>query len=203
MPTPRTGPRNSASLPSLRRPPDTGRRRTIKVLRSRPRRLGPEQRPGNEVAYIAPTELAGRGESPHSRADPLRHWRETEAQTRRDNPGYERVRMDETHVRGQRAGYWAFTFKARVRDFRAAELAFTGADGTKYVVYLYAPSAQRDEFRPRLRRRRERDPAAGVAVLEGAGVAHGPSHAPPRPSPAQRQVSDRPRAMRAPASKSS
>ncbi|MEU3706153.1 hypothetical protein AB0E82_28090 [Streptomyces anulatus] len=132
------------------RPPDTGRRGTIKVLRSRPRRLGSEQRPGNEVAYIAPTGLAGRGESPRSRADPLRHWRETEAQTRRDNPGYERVRMDETHVRGQRAGYWAFTFKARVRDFRAAELAFTGADGTKYVVYLSAPSAQWDEFRPRL-----------------------------------------------------
>ncbi|MFC8624859.1 hypothetical protein [Streptomyces anulatus] len=48
--------------------------------------------------------------------------------------------MDETPVRGQRAGYWEFTLKGRVRDFRAAELALTGTDGTQYVVYLSATS---------------------------------------------------------------
>ncbi len=56
--------------------------------------------------------------------------------------------MDETTFRGQRAGYWEFTFKGRVRDSRAAELAFTSTDGTQYVVYLSAPSGRWDEFRP-------------------------------------------------------
>ncbi|MFJ4826083.1 serine/threonine-protein kinase [Streptomyces bacillaris] len=110
-----------------------------------------QDRPGNEVAYIDPTGLAGLriNVATFAAADPLRHWRDTEeAQTRRDNPGYERVRMDETTFRGQRAGYWEFTFKGRVRDFRAAELAFTSSDGTQYVVYLSAPSARWDEFRP-------------------------------------------------------
>ncbi|WP_208682679.1 serine/threonine-protein kinase [Streptomyces sp. ID38640] len=106
--------------------------------------------PGAEVAYVS--GLAGlrinivpfAGES-----DPLRHWRETEEdQTRRDNPGYERVRMDPTTFRGRPAGYWEFTFDGSARKYRAVELAFSGTDGTQYVVYLSAPDAQWNQYRP-------------------------------------------------------
>ena len=81
--------------------------------------------------------------------DPVQHWRETEEeQTRRDNPGYERVRMASTTFRGRPAGYWEFTFDGTARKFRAAELAFASDDGTQYVIYLSAPNAQWHEYRP-------------------------------------------------------
>ncbi|MFC5246432.1 serine/threonine-protein kinase [Streptomyces nigrescens] len=106
--------------------------------------------PGAEIAYVS--GLAGlrinivpfAGES-----DPLRHWRETEEdQTRRDNPNYERVRMDPTTFRGRPAGYWEFTFDGSKRKYRAVELAFSSTDGTQYVVYLVAPNAQWNQYRP-------------------------------------------------------
>ena len=106
--------------------------------------------PGGEVAYIDPSGLVGLRVNvvQFGGADPLRHWRETEEdQTRRDNPGYERVRMAETTFRERPAGYWEFTFDGRARKFRAAELAFAGADGTQYVIYLSAPDAQWHEYR--------------------------------------------------------
>ncbi|MCZ1008928.1 hypothetical protein O1L68_21490 [Streptomyces lydicus] len=82
-------------------------------------------------------------------SDPLRHWRQTEeAQTRRDNPGYERVRMDPTAFRGRPAGYWEFTFDGKKRKYRAVELAFSGADDTQYVIYLSAPDARWNTYRP-------------------------------------------------------
>ncbi|MFJ9416975.1 serine/threonine-protein kinase [Streptomyces sp. NPDC101227] len=111
----------------------------------------PKDMPGGEVAYIDPSqrvalrvdvvEFAG--------SDPLRHWRETEeAQTRRDNAGYERVRMAASTFRGRPAAYWEFTFQGRLREYRAVELAFSGTDGTQYVVYLSAPNAQWNQYRP-------------------------------------------------------
>ncbi|MGW3199774.1 serine/threonine-protein kinase [Streptomyces sp. NPDC001118] len=106
--------------------------------------------PGGEVAHVDPSGLVGlRVNVVHfAGTDPLRHWRETEEdQTRRDNPGYERVRMAATTFRGQPAGYWEFTFDGRARKFRAAELAFASADGTQYVVYLSAPDAQWHTYR--------------------------------------------------------
>ncbi|MFD7335557.1 serine/threonine-protein kinase [Streptomyces violascens] len=107
--------------------------------------------PGNEMAYIGPSELAGLRVDvvQFAGSDPLQHWRETEEdQTRRDNPGYERVRMAPTTFRGRPAGYWEFTFQGKVRKYRAVELSFTGTDGTQYVVYLSAPNAQWDQYRP-------------------------------------------------------
>ncbi|MFF8788923.1 serine/threonine-protein kinase [Streptomyces sp. NPDC015125] len=107
--------------------------------------------PGGEIAYVAPSKLAGLRINvvEFAGGDPLRHWRETEeAQTRRDNPGYERVRMDSTTFRERPAGYWEFTFDGRERKFRAVELAFSGADGTQYVIYLSAPDAQWNTYRP-------------------------------------------------------
>ncbi|MEU9121128.1 serine/threonine-protein kinase [Streptomyces sp. NPDC048506] len=106
---------------------------------------------GGEVGYIDPSGLAGLRINivEFAGADPLRHWRETEeAQTRRDNPGYERVRMSPTTFRGRAAGYWEFTFDGKARKYRAVELAFSGSDGTQYVVYLSAPNEQWDRYRP-------------------------------------------------------
>ncbi|MEU8783421.1 serine/threonine-protein kinase [Streptomyces sp. NPDC048637] len=106
--------------------------------------------PGSEVAYVSGraglriniAQFAGQ-------SDPIRHWQETEEeQTRRDNPGYERVRMDPTTFRGRPAGYWEFTFNGSERKYRAVELAFSSTDGTQYVVYLSAPDAQWNRYRP-------------------------------------------------------
>lgn len=106
--------------------------------------------PGAEVAYVS--GLAGLRINiiPFAGVSgPLRHWRETEEdQTRRNNPGYERVRMDPTTFRGRPAGYWEFTFDGSERKYRAVELAFSGTDGTQYVVYLAAPNAQWNQYRP-------------------------------------------------------
>ncbi|WP_369382312.1 protein kinase [Streptomyces sp. cg36] len=107
--------------------------------------------PSGELAFIDPTGLAGLRVDvvQFAGSDPLRHWRDTgESQTRRDSPGYERVRMAPTTFRGRPAGYWEFTFQGKVREFRAVEVAFTGTDGTQYVVYLSAPNAQWDRYRP-------------------------------------------------------
>ncbi|QHC22894.1 serine/threonine-protein kinase [Streptomyces sp. GS7] len=107
--------------------------------------------PGGEVAYLDPSGLVGLRVDvvEFAGSDPLRHWHETEeAQTRRDNPGYERVRMAPTTFRGRPAGYWEFTFRGQVREYRAVELAFSDTDGTQYVVYLSAPNAQWDQYRP-------------------------------------------------------
>ncbi|MFD5733758.1 hypothetical protein ACFWIY_13100 [Streptomyces sioyaensis] len=107
--------------------------------------------PGGEVAYVDPTKLVGLriNVAEFAGSDPVRHWRETEeAQTRRDYPGYERVRMDATTFRGRPAGYWEFTFQGRARGYRAVELAFSGTDGTQYVIYLSAPDTQWNQYRP-------------------------------------------------------
>ncbi|MFI1253691.1 serine/threonine-protein kinase [Streptomyces netropsis] len=111
----------------------------------------PKNVAGGEVAYVDPSGLVGLRVDvvEFAGSDPLRHWRETEEdQARRDNPGYERVRMGPTTFRGRPAGYWEFTFNGRLREYRAVELAFAGADGTQYVVYLSAPNAQWNEYRP-------------------------------------------------------
>ncbi|MFC5214001.1 serine/threonine-protein kinase [Streptomyces coerulescens] len=111
----------------------------------------PKTLPGGELAYIDPTGLVGLRVNvvEFAGTDPVQHWRETEEdQTRRDNPGYERVRMASTTFRGRPAGYWEFTFDGTARKFRAAELAFAGDDGTQYVIYLSAPDAQWHEYRP-------------------------------------------------------
>ncbi|TJZ50375.1 serine/threonine protein kinase [Streptomyces piniterrae] len=111
----------------------------------------PKKVPSGEVAYIDPSGLVGLRVNVvgFAGSDPLQHWRDTEeAQTARDNEGYERVRMAPTTFRGRPAGYWEFTFKGTLRDYRAVEVAFSGADGTQYVVYLSAPNAQWDQYRP-------------------------------------------------------
>ncbi|MEW2528152.1 serine/threonine-protein kinase [Streptomyces sp. NPDC047071] len=107
--------------------------------------------PGGDVAYIDPTGLVGLrvNVAEFAGSDPVEHWRRTEeSQTRRDNPGYERVRMAATTFRGAPAGYWEFTFDGKARTFRAVEMAFSDDDGTQYVVYLSAPNERWKQYRP-------------------------------------------------------
>ncbi|WP_185843813.1 serine/threonine-protein kinase [Streptomyces sp. WAC 05379] len=152
------GPTSSASAPSsgpTKPPPvpsgyhleDAGSGLSVPV----PDGWEPKTLPGGELAYVDPTGLVGLRVNvvEFAGTDPVQHWRETEEeQTRRDNPGYERVRMASTTFRGRPAGYWEFTFDGTARKFRAAELAFASDDGTQYVIYLSAPNARWHEYRP-------------------------------------------------------
>ncbi|WP_328964972.1 serine/threonine-protein kinase [Streptomyces virginiae] len=106
---------------------------------------------GGEIAFVDPSGLLGLRvkADAFAGADALEHWRTTEEeQTRRDNPGYERVRMTASTVHGRPAGYWEFTFNGKVRKFRAVEVAFADNAGTQYVVYFSAPDAEWDQHRP-------------------------------------------------------
>ncbi|MEV1055549.1 serine/threonine-protein kinase [Streptomyces sp. NPDC049887] len=106
---------------------------------------------GGEVAFVDPAGLLGLRvkADAFAGADPLEHWRTTEEeQTRRDNPGYERVRMTASTVHGRPAGYWEFTFNGKVRKFRAVEVAFADPANTHYGIYFSAPDAEWDKHRP-------------------------------------------------------
>lgn len=110
-----------------------------------------KEQAGAAIAFIDPSDLVGlRVEvAAFAGSDPLEHWRTTEeAQTRRDNPGYERVRMAASTVNGRPAGYWEFTFDGRKQKFRAVEVALTDAADTQYVVYFSAPDVQWNRYRP-------------------------------------------------------
>ncbi|WP_323181810.1 serine/threonine-protein kinase [Streptomyces sp. NBC_00424] len=110
-----------------------------------------EELAGGEVAFVDSAGLVGLRvkAAAFAGSDALEHWRTTEeAQTRRDNPGYERVRMTAATVHGRPAGYWEFTFEGKVRKFRAVEVALADAAGTQYVVYFSAPDEEWARHRP-------------------------------------------------------
>ncbi|MGW7714971.1 serine/threonine-protein kinase [Streptomyces chartreusis] len=143
---PSSGPTTPPPVPSGYHLEDAGSGLSVPV----PDGWEPKTLPGGELAYVDPTGLVGLRVNvvEFAGTDPVQHWRETEEeQTRRDNPGYERVRMASTTFRGRPAGYWEFTFDGTARKFRAAELAFASDDGTQYVIYLSAPNAQWHEYR--------------------------------------------------------
>ncbi|GGX45514.1 serine/threonine-protein kinase [Streptomyces chartreusis] len=144
---PSSGPTTPPPMPSGYHLEDAGSGLSVPV----PDGWKPKTLPGGELAYVDPTGLVGLRVNvvEFAGTDPVQHWRETEEeQTRRDNPGYERVRMASTTFRGRPAGYWEFTFDGTARKFRAAELAFASDDGTQYVIYLSAPNARWHEYRP-------------------------------------------------------
>ncbi|MBB4888762.1 protein kinase [Streptomyces netropsis] len=114
-----------------------------------------------EVDYIAPGGLVGIKVNVLDFASPdhLRHWKEVEEQLKTEVDGYRLGRMQETKFRGEPAAVWEFTFKGRVREFRAIDLGFGREGGNEYALYLSAPKdewnrhvsvfhALRDGFRP-------------------------------------------------------
>ncbi|MEU2853540.1 serine/threonine-protein kinase [Streptomyces syringium] len=114
-----------------------------------------------EVDYIAPGGLVGLKVNVLDFASPdhLQHWKEVEEQLKTEVDGYRLGRMQETKFRGEPAAVWEFTFKGRVREFRAIDLGFGREGGNEYALYLSAPKDEwnrhvsvfnvlRDGFRP-------------------------------------------------------
>ncbi|WP_437114128.1 protein kinase domain-containing protein [Streptomyces syringium] len=114
-----------------------------------------------EVDYIAPGGLVGLKVNVLDFASPdhLQHWKEVEEQLKTEVDGYRLGRMQETKFRGEPAAVWEFTFRGRVREFRAIDLGFGREGGNEYALYLSAPKDEwnrhvsvfnvlRDGFRP-------------------------------------------------------
>ncbi|MGD3112207.1 serine/threonine-protein kinase [Streptomyces sp. YGL11-2] len=80
---------------------------------------------------------------------PMAHFMDMEAITKGNYPsGYRRLRMQQTTFREQPAVVWEFTFKGKARVFRGIEQGFGQAGGREYDIYLSAPEAQWDAYRP-------------------------------------------------------
>ncbi|MFE7173801.1 serine/threonine-protein kinase [Streptomyces sp. NPDC057616] len=104
----------------------------------------------DEVTYADPTGLAGVtvGMVDPAGAHPVGHFKDIEANTKANYPTYRRLRMQETDFRGQPAVVWDFTFHGRARLFRAVDLGYGTAGGREYDIYLSAPAARWDRYRP-------------------------------------------------------
>jgi hypothetical protein len=104
----------------------------------------------DEVTYAAPGGLAGItiGMVDPAGRNPGGHFKDTEANTKVNYPSYRRLRMQDTTFRGQSAVVWEFTFHGRARLFRAIDLGYGTAGGREYDIYLSAPAASWDTYRP-------------------------------------------------------
>ncbi|MGW0756886.1 protein kinase domain-containing protein [Streptomyces sp. NPDC002814] len=106
---------------------------------------------GGEVTYADPTGLAGVtvGVVDPAGSHPVEHFKDIEANTKVNYPtSYRRLRMQKTTFRDQPAAVWEFTFQGRARAFRAIDLGYGAAGGREYDIYLSAPDARWDTFRP-------------------------------------------------------
>ncbi|WP_217545179.1 serine/threonine-protein kinase [Streptomyces sp. GbtcB6] len=104
----------------------------------------------DEVTYKDPTGLAGVtiGMVEPAGANPVTHLADIEANTKVNYPTYRRLRMQRTAFRGQPAAIWEFTFRGRARVFRAIDLGYGTEGGREYDIYLSAPDAKWDTYRP-------------------------------------------------------
>ncbi|WP_328372119.1 serine/threonine protein kinase [Streptomyces sp. NBC_00445] len=106
---------------------------------------------GGEVTYADPTGLAGVtvGVVDPAGSHPVEHFTDIEANTKVNYPtSYRRLRMQKTTFRDQPAAVWEFTFQGRARAFRAIDLGYGSAGGREYDIYLSAPDARWDTYRP-------------------------------------------------------
>jgi hypothetical protein len=82
-------------------------------------------------------------------ANPVSHFKDIEANTKLNYPtSYRKLRMQRTTFQGKPAAVWEFTFQGRARTFRAIDFGFGEAGGTEYDIYLSAPDARWDTYRP-------------------------------------------------------
>ncbi|MFG3024091.1 protein kinase [Streptomyces sp. NPDC048254] len=104
----------------------------------------------DEVTYKDPTGLAGVtiGTVEPAGANPITHFAGIEANTKVNYPTYRKLRMQRTDFRGQPAAIWEFTFRGRVRVFRAVDLGYGREGGREYDIYLSAPDAAWATYRP-------------------------------------------------------
>ncbi|MBC9731325.1 serine/threonine-protein kinase [Streptomyces sp. TRM68367] len=108
-------------------------------------------RTAEEVVCIDPTGLIrlAIGTVSPAGANPVYHFKDIEANTKVNYPtSYRRLRMQETTFRGRPAAVWEFTFHGRARPFRAIDLGFGRDGGQEYDIYLSAPEAKWDTYRP-------------------------------------------------------
>jgi eukaryotic-like serine/threonine-protein kinase len=102
-----------------------------------------------ETTYKDETGLAGITIGTVAPAgNPKAHFTDIETNTKVNYPTYRRLRMQQTTFRGQPAAVWEFTFKGRVRVFRAIDLGYGREGAREYDIYLAAPETKWDTFRP-------------------------------------------------------
>ncbi len=109
-----------------------------------------QEKNSTEVNYIDPSGLARIQVNvlDFASSDHLAHWKEVESQVKSEQQGYKLGRMQDTEFLGEPAAVWEFTFQGKVREFRAIDLGFGHEGGNEYAIYLSAPSAMWDQFRP-------------------------------------------------------
>ncbi|MGP4013016.1 serine/threonine-protein kinase [Streptomyces sp. 4N124] len=110
-----------------------------------------KQAAGDGVTYVDPTGLAGVtiGMVDPAGSHPVEHFKDIEANTKANYPtSYRRLRMQKTTFRDQPAAVWEFTFRGRARAFRAIDLGYGSAGGREYDIYVSAPDARWDTYRP-------------------------------------------------------
>ena len=108
------------------------------------------KRTAEGVTYTDETGLAGLtiGIVDPAGPNPSTHFADIEANTKVNYPSYRRLRMQQTTFQQQPAAIWEFTFQGRVRMFRAIDLGFGREGGREYDIYLSAPDAKWDTYRP-------------------------------------------------------
>jgi serine/threonine protein kinase len=103
-----------------------------------------------QVTYTDPSRLVGLtiGTVNPAGPNPESHFKNIEANTKVNYSTYRKIRMERTTFQGKAAAVWEFTFKGQVRTFRAIDLGFGQEGGREYDIYLSAPEARWDQYRP-------------------------------------------------------
>jgi eukaryotic-like serine/threonine-protein kinase len=89
--------------------------------------------------------------TPHTYPDMLREAQYIEAQSIPHFPGYHRVGMAATQVRGTTGAWWKFTWNKKGVQQEALDLLFvlqTSAGPQSYALYVTAPESKFDQMRP-------------------------------------------------------
>src|SRR5690242_11539330 len=89
--------------------------------------------------------------TPHTYPDMLREAQYIEAQSIPRFPGYHRVGMAATQVRGTTGAWWKFTWNKKGVQQEALDLLFvlhTPAGPQSYALYVTAPASKFDQMRP-------------------------------------------------------
>ncbi|WP_327342905.1 serine/threonine-protein kinase [Streptomyces europaeiscabiei] len=109
------------------------------------------KRTAESVTYTDETELVELtiGIVDPAGSHPMAHFKDIEANTKVNYPtSYRKLRMQKTTFRGQPAAVWEFTFQGRARAFRAIDLGYGREGEREYDIYLSAPDADWDTYRP-------------------------------------------------------
>jgi hypothetical protein len=110
----------------------------------------PKKGPSDELTYADPTGLAGItiGMVDPAGSHPIEHFKDIETNTKANYTTYRRLRLQKTTFKEKPAAVWEFTFQGRARAFRAIDLGYGTPGGREYDIYLSAPDAQWEAYRP-------------------------------------------------------